>query len=400
MPPTLKTSGYPTASEGGALETTDILRHLIAFATVSRDPNRALIDWVADLLGQHGIACEILPDASGKKANLYATIGPQDRPGVMLSGHTDVVPVDGQNWLRPAFELTREGGRYYGRGTADMKGFCASAIAAALVASKRNLQTPLHLALSYDEEIGCIGVRSLVEMLAGAPSRPAMCIVGEPTGMAVASGHKGKVALKAICRGLEGHSALAPMAMNALHLAVDFVGAVRDLQAEFALNGAQDADYDVAYTTLHVGKIAGGDALNIVPNHAVVEFEIRNLAEDNPEEIIDRLREAASEIVARADHPAAGIEIERSWSYPGLATPIDADVMAFVKSLTGANGSIKMAFGTEGGLFSGELGIATVICGPGQMAQGHKPDEFVTAEQLASCDLMMAALLVRLEAGI
>ncbi|NOX41588.1 MAG: acetylornithine deacetylase [Alphaproteobacteria bacterium] len=382
------------------MQTIEILERLIGFATVSRDPNRALIDWVAALLGQHGIACEILPDASGKKANLYATIGPKDRPGVMLSGHTDVVPVNGQNWSRPAFELTCSDGRYYGRGTADMKGFCASAIAAAIVASTRNLRMPLHLALSYDEEIGCVGVRSLVEMLAGAPRQPAMCIVGEPTGMAVASGHKGKVALKAICRGLEGHSALAPMAMNALHLAVDFVGAVRDLQAEFAASGAQDDDYDVAYTTLHVGKIAGGDALNIVPNHAVVEFEIRNLAEDDPEHIIDRLREAAGEIVARADHPAARIEIERSWSYPGLETPIDADVMAFVKSLTGANGSIKMAFGTEGGLFSGALGIPTVICGPGQMAQGHKPDEYVTDAQLAACDQMMAALLVRLEAGI
>jgi len=400
MPPTLRISGYLTASEGLAVKTVEILERLIGFATVSRDPNRDLIDWVAALLGQHGIDCEILPDASGIKANLYATIGPRDRPGVMLSGHTDVVPVDGQDWSRPAFELTREGGRYYGRGTTDMKGFCASAIATALAASKLDLQTPLHLALSYDEEIGCIGVRSLVEMLALAPVRPAMCIVGEPTGMAVASGHKGKVALRAVCRGLEGHSALAPMALNALHLAVDFVGAVRDLQAVFASKGARDDDYDVAYTTLHVGRISGGVALNIVPNHAVVEFEIRNLAEDDPEQIIDRLRVAAYEIVARADHPAARIEIERSWSYPGLNTPLSADVMAFVKSLTGANGSIKMAFGTEGGLFSGELGIATVICGPGQMTQGHKPDEFVTVEQLLACDRMMAALLVRLEAGI
>jgi len=204
------------------MNTHDILARLIAFPTVSRDPNRALIDWVAALLAEHGIESTLIPDATGHKANLYATIGPKDRPGVMLSGHTDVVPVDGQNWTKPPFELTKADGRLYGRGTTDMKGFCAAAIHTAIAASKRDLKTPLHLALSYDEEIGCIGVRSLVDMLKAAPHRPAMCIVGEPTGMQVASGHKGKVALRATCLGEEGHSALAPLAMNALHLAVDF----------------------------------------------------------------------------------------------------------------------------------------------------------------------------------
>jgi len=382
------------------METREILDRLIAFPTVSRDPNAALIDWVAGLLRARGIEPVIIPDESGKKANLYATVGPEDRPGVMLSGHTDVVPVDGQNWTQPPFELTERDGRLYGRGTCDMKGFCAAAISAALRASEMNLSTPLHLALSHDEEIGCIGVRSLVDMLNNAPVRPAMCIVGEPTGMAVASGHKGKVALRAVCSGQEGHSALAPMAMNALHLAVDFANAIRAKQADIRTSGARDADYDVAYTTLHVGRIAGGEALNIVPNHAVVDFEVRNLAEDDPGAIIQDLRADAEEIVAAAGHAAAAISIEELWAYPGLLTPADADVMAFVKSLTGANGSIKVAFGTEGGLFSQRLGVPTVICGPGSMTEGHKPDEFVTLGQMSTCEAMLEKLLARLSHGL
>ncbi len=382
------------------MNTNEILAHLIAFPTVSADPNKVLIDWVANLLTEHGIASVIILDESGKKANLYATIGPTDRPGVMLSGHTDVVPVAGQNWTKPPFELTMQDGRFYGRGTCDMKGFCAAAISAAIAARKRDLVTPLHLALSYDEEIGCMGVRSLIDMLKTAPIRPAMCIVGEPTGMAVASGHKGKVALKAICRGQEGHSALAPLAMNALHLAADFVGAVRARQADIVAHGNKDGDYDVAYSTLHVGKISGGTALNIVPNYAEVDFEIRNLAEDSPAEIIAALQQDADRIVSTADHTSASIEITESWSYPGLSTPQDADVMGFVKSLTGANNSIKVAFGTEGGLFNAQLGIPTVICGPGSMMQGHKPDEFVSLDQLAACDAMLKTLLTRLEKGL
>lgn len=382
------------------MTTTEILRNLIAFETVSRNPNRNLIDWVRDLLAQQGIEATLIPDESGLKANLYATIGPKDTPGVLISGHTDVVPVDGQNWTRPVFELTEDDGCLYGRGTADMKGFCAAAINAAISASRLDLKTPLHLALSYDEEIGCMGVRSMVDMLKKAPFRPGMCIVGEPTGMAVASGHKGKVALRATCHGEEGHSALAPMAMNALHLAVDFANAVRDTQTEIASNGHMDGDYDVPYSTLHLGKINGGLALNIVPKLASVDFEIRNLAEDDPAEIIAELERKARVIERDANHAAARIELETLWSYPGLLTPLDASVMEFVKSLTGANGSIKVAFGTEGGLFSSELGIPTVVCGPGSMTQGHKPDEFVTVKQLSACEDMLAALLVRLENGI
>jgi acetylornithine deacetylase len=384
------------------MQTADILARLIGFDTTSSKPNRALMDWVQDLLGGAGIAAQIIPDASGGKANLYATIGPQDRPGVMLSGHTDVVPVDGQVWTRPPFVLTESEGRYYGRGATDMKGFVASALAAALMAARRPLATPLHLALSYDEEVGCLGVVSLIDMLAHAPHLPAMCIVGEPTGMQVATGHKGKIALRAACTGREGHSALAPMALNALHLGADFLGALRRLQDEVAASGLRDGDYDVPYTTLHVGKMQGGVQVNIVPNLCTLDFEIRNLAGDDPQALIDRLRLEADRITAplKAAFPEAAITIDRLWDYPGLGTPSSAPVVQFVKSLTGANGTMKVAFGTEGGLFSSRLGIPTVICGPGSMAQGHKPDEWVSVGQIARCDAMLAALLDRLEAGL
>lgn len=379
-----------------------ILERLVGFNSVSSNPNMALMEWVRDLLAESGVQAVLIPDATGAKANLYASVGPQDRGGVMLSGHIDVVPVDGQDWTVPPFALTERDGRYYGRGTTDMKGFCAAAIAATIAAAGRDLKTPLHLALSYDEEVGCLGVRSLIEMLEGAPQRPAMCIVGEPTSMAVATGHKGKVALRATCTGREGHSALAPLALNALHLAADFIRAIRDVQAQIAAQGLRDGDYDVPYTTVHAGVMRGGVQVNIVPNQAVVDFEIRSLAEDDPEALIARLRDAAEAIVAplRADFPEASIRVDRLWDYPGLGTPSDAGVVNFVKGLTGANGTIKVAYGTEGGLFSQRLGIPTVICGPGSMAQGHKPDEYVSQEQMARCEAMLAALLARLETGL
>ena len=379
----------------------DILDRLLAFDTVSSRPNMVLMGYVKWLLEAEGIAVTLIPDAGGGKANLYATVGPLGYGGVMLSGHTDVVPVEGQTWTHPPFAMTEADGKIYGRGAADMKGFVACAVAAMLAAARRPLTVPLHLALSYDEEIGCMGVRSLIDMLEAAPGKPRFCIVGEPTGMQVATGHKGKVALRATCTGREGHSALAPLALNALHLAADFMGSVRELQAEVAATGLRDGAYDVPYSTLHVGKMSGGVQVNIVPNHAVLDFEIRSLAGEDVAGLIALLEAAAEGIVAplRADFPAAAIRVERLWDYPGLGTPSDAGVVNFVKGLTGANGTIKVAFGTEGGLFDQRLGIPTVICGPGSMMQGHKPDEFVTIEQLARCEAMLAALLDRLVAG-
>ena len=385
------------------MKTIEILEKLICFDTVSANPNLNLINWCAALIEDAGGDVTLIPDPTGKKANLYATIGPKNRAGVMLSGHTDVVPVEGQAWTKPPFKLTLKDGKYFGRGTCDMKGFVASALAAGLNAAKRDLHTPLHLAFSYDEEIGCIGVRSLVDMLRDAPFKPAFCIVGEPTSMQVAVGHKGKMAAKATMIGRAGHSALAPMAVNAIYMAVDFINVLRKVQDQLAIEGAQDTDYSVPYTTLHVGKINAGVALNIVPDRCEVLFEIRSLNEDNPNALMDKLRSHADDVAKRYQSiaPEATIVIEPTPNtYPGLSTPEEATVVQFVKSLLGANDTMKVAFGTEGGLFSSQLGIPTVVCGPGSMDQGHKPDEFVSIDQLAKCDTMLVNLLARLEEGI
>ena len=384
------------------MRTIDILDELIAHPTISADPNRELIDRCAELLRGVGADVVLIEADGGRKANLYATVGPRDRPGVLLSGHTDVVPVEGQDWSVPPFALTRRDGRLYGRGSADMKGFVASALAAALAAAERSLATPLHLALSHDEEVGCVGVRSLIELLAAAPFRPRLCIVGEPTSMDVATGHKGKRALLARCRGREAHSALAPSGLNAIHLACELVAALCELQREIERGGARDDAYDVPYTTVHVGLISGGVALNIVPNEASLRFEIRHLAADDPDALIGRVEARAAEIVAAHGErfPEAAIAIETTNAYPGLETPPESDAVAFVRALCRGNATRKVAFGTEGGLFDAELGVPTVVCGPGSMAQGHRPDEYVSEAQLARCDGMLATLLGRLEAGL
>ena len=378
------------------------LEKLLSFDTTSANANSEMIKWVETELLSFGASVKIIPNVDESKANLFATLGPQDIGGVMLSGHTDVVPVTGQAWTVPAFSMTQRDGKIFGRGTADMKGFIAAMMNAAKSASTQTLKTPLHLALSYDEEIGCIGVRSMIDMLSNAPIRPQMCIVGEPTGLAVATGHKGKIAARAKCTGRAGHSALAPFAVNALYLANEFITELRKVQDVLRLGVVQDLDYDVPYTTLHVGRIAGGGALNIVPHSCELDFEIRNLAQDNPAEILEKLRQAADLIALSARNVAseANIEIEVFNTYPGLDTPSSAPVVGFVKSLMGANGTIKVAYGTEGGLFDQSLGVPTVVCGPGEMAQGHKPDEFITEAQLAACDTMLVNLLHRLVAGI
>ncbi|MDE2694303.1 MAG: acetylornithine deacetylase [Paracoccaceae bacterium] len=375
------------------LSSFEILEKLISFPTISRSPNIELIEWVSNLLASFGVKTTILQNEDGTRANLFATTGEEEHGGIMLSGHTDVVPTEGQDWQTDPFKLTKLDGKLFGRGTADMKGFCASAIKILCDASNKKLKTPIHLALSFDEEIGCIGVRSLIDMLKESPIKPQMCIVGEPTLLAVASGHKGKIALRTTCKGVEGHSALAPLALNALHLGVDFVNIIRNIQNEIIKNGKKDNDYDIPYTTLHVGKMQGGVALNIVPNICTIDWEIRNLAGDDPTAIIKQVKKYVDTLLSNYQNPKAEIYWEELFSYPGLGTDLDADIISFVRSLTGTNNTIKVAFGTEGGLFHNEVGIPTVICGPGSMLQGHKPNEFISVEQMNRCDLMMANLL-------
>lgn len=375
-------------------QTHEILARLIGFNSVSANSNLDIIDYVQAFLDSRGFAVHRLPDETGQKAGLYATIGPAGA-GVLLSAHTDVVPVEGQDWTKDPFTLTQDGDRLYGRGTTDMKGYVASVMALADRASQTRLKEPLKLAFSYDEEIGCVGIQHMIGDLERTIGLPRACFVGEPTEMQVAVGHKGKAALKAVCHGQSGHSALAPHFVNALHLAGDFMGALRALQDDLAKNGARDDAYDIPYSTIHIGKLSGGMALNIVPDHAEMVFEYRHLAADRSEDLLTRIKQAASKVEAhhQANFPEAKIEVDQYNAYPGLDVEEDASIAVYAKRLSETNHSTKVAFGTEAGFFDA-LGIPTVVCGPGSMkGQGHKPDEYITLDQLSSCDAMMDRLL-------
>jgi len=380
------------------LKSVEILERLVAFPTISRSPNIELMRYIQGLLADVGIHSDLMLSDTGQNANLYATVGPSDRLGIMLSGHTDVVPVEGQCWTVNPFKLCESGGRLFGRGTTDMKGFVACAIRAAILASERDLQAPLHLALSYDEEVGCVGVHTMIDVLKTAPLKPGLCIVGEPTSLEIANGHKGKIAARAICRGLAVHSALAPNGINAIHLAGEFVALLRKIQSDLAYADTSDPAYTVPYTTIHVGTISGGTALNIVPEHCIMDFEVRNIYQDDPNEILELIEDNAAAIAENYGDGAA-IDIETVYSYPGLETPLGASVIEFMKSLTGLNSTTKVSFGTEGGLFNERLGIPTVIFGPGSMVQGHKPDEYIDRKQLDMCDEFLESLLNRMSVG-
>ncbi len=374
------------------------LDRLIAFPTVSRDSNRGLIACVHEYLAGLGARVRVVGNADGSKANLFASFGPWGDGGVLLSGHTDVVPVDGQVWTHDPFRMTERDGLLFGRGACDMKGFLACMLTAAAQAAARPLARPLHLSFSYDEEIGCVGVRALLDVLAAEGPRPDLCLIGEPTGMQVATGHKGKISARATCCGVAGHSALAPLACNAIHLASDLVQRLRARQDSIASTGMRDSGYDVPYTTLHVGRIGGGVALNMVPETCTLDFEIRAIAADSAPDILAAIAGDAVALTAEVRHrfPAAGIRIETINAYPGLDTPANSEAFALVRALAEAGGPIKVAFGTEGGLFQAALGMPVLVCGPGHMAQGHVPDEFVSRAQLARCDAMLAGMVGQL----
>ena len=382
----------------GMVNAISYLEKLIAFPTVSRDSNLELIAYVQKILGDLNIASQLVHNAEHTKANLWATIGPSDMGGVALSAHTDVVPVVGQNWSSDPFELVRRDGNLYGRGSADMKGFIACCLAMAAKIDPKKFKTPIHFAFSYDEEIGCIGVRRLIDMMKTLPFTPRFCIVGEPTMLQVVTAHKGKLGFRVTAHGLEAHSSLAPIGVNAIYMVCDLIAEIRRIQEELALNGVRDGDYEVAYTTLHVGKMAGGEVMNIVPNHASFDFEIRYLPQDDQHAIVARIKQAAEDVAKKYHGVYAGARFHFAdlQSYPALNTPVDSEVVNFVRALTGGNSTGKITFGTEGGLFQKELGIPAVVCGPGNIAVAHKPDEFVSEEQMALCDAMLERLVKRL----
>ena len=367
------------------------LERLVGFNTVSTQPNEALIDYAEGFCRERGAQTQRIASPRAGLCGLVARFGPDEDGGILLSGHTDVVPTAGQVWRYPDFALTREGDRLYGRGTTDMKGFLACMLAAGDSASRKPLRKPLTLVFSYDEEIGCVGLQEMQPALRAVLRQPRLCLVGEPTSMQVALGHKGKTALTAHCAGQSGHSALAPRFVNALHLANDFINAVRELQEWFKNNGAQDAGYTIPYTTLHIGRLAGGVALNIVPDSAEITLEYRYLPEDEDAQVEARLQEQAQQVVAayHAQWAGAKIALTRTTAYPGLKVAPTSDAAKLALNFSGQNSATKVDFGTEAGALSAQ-GIAAVVCGPGSMEQqGHKPDEYIALAELQSCMVML-----------
>ena len=375
--------------------TVEILSRLVAFDTTSRNSNLALIDYAQSVLEACGARTERTYDETGGKANLWATIGPQDRAGIVLSGHTDTVPVDGQAWTSDPFELVERDGRFFARGTCDMKGFLAVAMSVAHDAASRPLSRPLHLALSYDEEVGCIGVRGLLSELARKPVLPTACIVGEPTMMEVAIGHKAKRSLRIVVTGTAGHSSRAPQFVNAVEHAARIVVKMREIGQRLAAGSGRDELFDIAHTTAHVGTMHGGTALNIVPDRCEVTCEFRVLPQEDADALVEEISAFIRDKVEpemKAVHPGTGVEVELLAAFPGLDIVADHPLVGQVKRAAGRNGHCKVAYGTEAGLFQ-EIGIPTVVCGPGSIEQAHKPDEFVAAAQLAACERFLAAFL-------
>lgn len=380
----------------------ELLRELLAFPSVTLTPNAGLIQRVRDLLAEAGISSRVVADPQdSSRCNLFASVGPRDVPGILLSGHTDVVPVAGQPWTVEPFAATERDGLIYGRGSSDMKGFVACAVMAMLAAAGRPLRRPLHLALSFDEEIGCVGVRHLIRALEQVEPAPMLCVVGEPTLMKIGTGHKGKAAYRARCCGQAGHSGLAPRFVNAIHTAADLVGALREVQRDLAEHGAREDGYAIPYTTVHAGTIKGGAALNIVPAQCEVDFEIRNVSQDDPNEILGRVLELTRRRMrqARSLPEAEPPEVELINTYPGLATAEDSRAVALLSSWLPAGTPLtKVAFGTEGGLFQQcWKETAVLVCGPGSIEVAHKADEYVAVTQIEACDAMLAKLTAVLE---
>lgn len=377
-----------------AVSSRDLLARLVGLPTVSRDSNLALIAFIHTYLEGHGVPCELIHDEARGKANLFATLGPDLGGGVVLSGHTDVVPVDGQVWTSDPFILSERQGRLYGRGTADMKGFIACVLAAVPAFLARPLRVPVHLAFSYDEEVGCLGVRSMLDALQRRPHRPSLCLIGEPTELKPVLGHKGKLAMRCQVKGAACHSAYAPQGVNAIEYAARLIGHLGELGQALAHPARHDARFDPPFSTVQTGMIQGGQALNIVPADCTFDFEIRALPDFDPQQVVQQVRTyATTELLPRmhAVDTTTAIELQPLSAYPGLITPPDSEAARLLAYVCGSEDFGTVAFGTEGGLFA-QAGIPAVVCGPGSMEQGHKPDEYITCEQLDRCDAWLLRL--------
>ena len=375
-----------------------MIDELVAFDTTSRDSNLDLIHYVRDFLSGHGVDSTVIHDDSGRKANLYATVGPERDGGVVLSGHTDVVPVDGQDWSSDPFQVREADGRLYGRGTADMK--CFSAIALALVPEMlaRPLSAPLHFALSYDEEVGCLGVHSMIDHLKALPTRPKAAIVGEPTEMTVVNAHKGACALTTRVHGLEAHSSATDKGLNSIFYAAELVGVLAELAEE--MKATVNERFDPPYTTVHVGTIQGGTALNIIPKETSLRWEIRTIPGQDAPALVERFEHFAEYEVLprmRERYPEARIETRMGANVVPLVPQDGSDAEALVMALAGTNSTYAVSYCTEAGIFQ-EAGVPTVICGPGNIREAHKPDEFIELSQIATCEGFLRKLIAHLQA--
>jgi len=381
------------------LDSEALLGRLIGYDTTSTTSNLELIDFVRNYLDDFSIASQLVFNDDKTCANLYATIGPDDVGGVMLSGHTDVVPTSGQNWHSDPYTIKADDDAFYGRGACDMKGFIACVLAGIPQMASQKLTTPIHLAFSYDEEIGCVGVKKLIDAMQGFEVKPKLGLIGEPTDMAMVLGHKGKAAFKVEVTGLSCHSAYITSGVNAVEYAADLIAFIRKMNNEVQQRQLLDESYTVPHTTFHVGNIHGGTALNIVPKQCLFEFEIRNLPQDQLDNLVHEVKHYARDILLpdmRQRFEDSQIEFSPISNYPGLNTSRDSEVIAYTQSINPINHfGDNVSFGTEAGLFDQHLGINSVVCGPGSIDQAHKPDEYVSRQQMQFCDKLIENLVNR-----
>lgn len=373
---------------------------LITFDTTSRDTNLPLIDHVAARLRAAGIESQLVPNAAGTKANLLATIPAADGTttgGIVLSGHTDVVPIDGQDWSSAPFSPEILDGKLYARGSADMKSFIGVILAKLPELSSAKLKEPIHLALSYDEEVGCVGAIGLVDTITETGLAPRGCIVGEPSSMRAIRGHKSMNVFRVDFHGVAAHSSLTPEGVNSIAYAAEFVAFVHAVAAEFREDGPFDENYVVPFTTVTANTISGGIAVNTIPAEASVQFEFRSLGSVDREALIERFRAEATRLerLMRAENEGAGVDFTVEAAAPGCETPAAADIVALAGRWGAVTTDDKVTYGTEAGLFS-NAGIPTVVCGPGDIAQAHAPDEFIELEQIAACESFIDNLITDL----
>jgi len=375
-----------------------MIERLIGFPTVSRDSNLGLIEWVRDYLQTLGAKTRLTYDATGKKANLFATLGDSNKPGLILSGHTDVVPVDGQNWDTDPFIATERDGKLYARGAADMKGFIGIALARAprfvAALNENRLDAPLHYALSYDEEVGCLGVRALISDLEANSIRPAGCVVGEPTSMQPIVAHKGTHRFRCAVHGREAHSSYVTHGVNAIEYAARLVVYIRQIADRLAQIETRDYGFTVPYSTLSTGLIQGGIAANVIPKECIFQFDMRTLPSASAEALYREIRIYAESLATemRKTDASAGIDLEWKSQTVGLAASETDAIVQWAMRLSNIHRVGRVSYGTEAGLFQ-QMGVPSVICGPGDIAQAHTPNEFVTLEQLAQCEAFMDRII-------